>query len=79
MRNQDFTNCEGVIKVIERKPYYTAEDVMKLLGISRSHAYKIIRGLRKDLIDAGKINKMYPAGKVPKMFFDKQFGIGRSD
>jgi predicted HTH transcriptional regulator len=76
---EDFTNCEGVLKVIKKRPYYTAEEVMELLGVSKSHAYKIIRELRKDLIKAGKINQMYPAGKVPKMYFDKQFGIGRSD
>lgn len=37
---EDLENRPGVIKVIHSKPYYTVEDVMSLLGVSRSKAYK---------------------------------------
>lgn len=71
----ELENAPGVLRVIKKKPYYSCEDVMELLGVSRSKAYKLIKGLRDELIKAGKINSMYPSGKIPKMYFDKQFAI----
>ncbi len=76
---QDLAHCPGVIKVIRTKSYYTYQDVMELLGVSKSKAYQIIKNLRADLIKAGKINEMYPTGKVPKVYFNKQFAIERSE
>ena len=49
--------------------YYTAKDVMELLGVSRAKAYKIIKKLNEDLmkqgyiVTAGKISKKYLAEK----------------
>lgn len=73
----DLNNKPGVIRVIESKPYYDAADVMGLLGIGKTKAYEIIKGLRDQLIAEKEINSMYPYGKVPKDFFDKQFCTGR--
>ena len=76
---EDLENRPGVIKVIHSKPYYTVEDVMGLLGVSRSKAYKIIKALRDQLVADGKINALYPAGKVPRVHFDRQFCTGRRE
>ena len=49
--------------------YYTAKDVMELLGVSRAKAYKIIKKFNEDLmkqgyiVTAGKISKKYLAEK----------------
>ncbi len=76
-QKESLENMPGVIRVIQTKPYYTCQDVMELLGVSRSKAYQIIKSLRAQLIAEGKINSMYPSGKVPKKFFDKQFCTGK--
>ncbi|MBO5610621.1 MAG: ICEBs1 excisionase [Eubacterium sp.] len=77
MNVNDLENRPGVLKVIKSKPYYTAADVMELLGVGKTKAYDIIKALREQLIAEGKINSMYPTGKVPKKFFDKQFATGK--
>lgn len=63
----------GVLKEItaEDKSYYMASDIMTLLGISKSKAYDVIRTMRKECIDAGKLTKAYPAGRIPKKYFDE--------
>ena len=43
----------------------TAEDVAKELGVSKGHAYKLIRELNGELKKAGYL---VIAGKVPKAF-----------
>ena len=35
---------------MEKKIFYNVEDVMTMLMISKSHAYKIIRELNQDLV-----------------------------
>ncbi len=50
--------------------FYTVSDVMALLGVSQSKAYKIIQDLNKELKDKGYITV---AGKVPKKFFLEKF------
>lgn len=67
----------GVIRVISKKDrnYYDVVDVMELLGVSDSCAYKIMRQLREELIAEGKIIDNYPKGKVPKKYFDARCGI----
>lgn len=47
-----------------------AEDVANELGISKAHAYKIIRQLNAELENAGFI---VVAGKVPRAFWEKKF------
>lgn len=58
----------GVLKEItaEDRSYYMASDIMALLGISKSKAYDVIRTMRKECIDAGKLTKAYPAGRIRK-------------
>lgn len=67
----------GVLKVItkEERNYYTAEDVMKLLGVKQTKAYDIIRSLRTELIASGRLIEEYPAGRVPKKYFNSRCGI----
>lgn len=65
----------GVIKVIKRKSYYKPTDVMELLGVSRSYAYKIVKKYRAELEEKKKISSAYPPLKVPRLHFDKDFAI----
>lgn len=50
--------------------YYTANEVKEMLGISRGHAYKIVKKLNDELEKQGFI---VVAGKVPKKFFAEHF------
>ena len=47
----------------------TAEDVATELGISKGHAYKLIRQLNEELENSGFI---VVAGKVPRAFWEKK-------
>ncbi len=46
--------------------YYSASDVMEMLGISKAQAYKIMKRLNEELANNGYI---VVAGKVPKKYF----------
>jgi hypothetical protein len=48
----------------------SATDVADELGISKGHAYKIIRQLNEEL---GKLGYLVVAGKVPRAFWEKRF------
>lgn len=48
----------------------TANDVADELGISKGHAYKMIRQLNEELEKSGFI---VVAGKVPRAFWEKKF------
>ena len=48
----------------------TAQDVVDMLGISKGHAYKIIRQLNKELADSGYI---VVSGKIPRAYWDRKF------
>lgn len=50
--------------------YYTANEVMEMLGISRGHAYKIVKQLNEELAGKGFI---VVAGRVPKKYFAEHF------
>lgn len=50
--------------------FYQVEDVMKLLQVSKSKAYKIMQSLNKELNAKGYLTV---AGKVPKKFFSEKF------
>lgn len=57
--------------------YYTVDDVIKMLGVSKSVAYRIIRELNEDLKASGYI---IIAGRVPKKWLhDHYYGIGEMD
>lgn len=50
--------------------YYTANEVMEMLGISRGHAYKIVKRLNEDLAKEGFI---VISGRVPKRYFAEHY------
>lgn len=55
---------------MNRNYMITAQDVVNMLGVSKGHAYKIIRQLNKELADNGYI---VVSGKIPKAYWDKKF------
>lgn len=69
-------NRNGVLRVLhnEDRNYYLVDDVMKILGVSRPKAYKVIRALREELISGGKLIEEYPCGRIPKKYFDARCG-----
>ena len=60
---------KGVI-AIEKKLYFTADDVAGLLRISKSRAYKIIRQYNAELESKGYLTL---AGKVARKYFAKKW------
>ena len=46
------------------------DEVSKELGVSKGHAYKVIRELNEELSEKGFI---VVAGKVPKAYWEKKF------
>ena len=53
--------------------YYTAQEVMELLGISRAKAYKLVKELNEELAAKGYI---VTAGKIPKKFLaERLYGM----
>lgn len=65
---ETLTSAPGVI-LVPGKYYFGAEEVMEYLGCKNNKAYEIIRGLRKELIDSGKLYPGVPLGKVPRKYF----------
>ena len=59
---------------VQNKTYITAKEYAEMLGISKGHAYKIIRVLNNELKKDGYI---VFSGKVPKDYFNKRcYGYG---
>lgn len=55
-----------------RDMFYFVEDVMKMLGLSRSASYKIIKKLNVELDGKG----IYTIdGRVSCRYFDQRFGL----
>ena len=48
----------------------TAQDAVEMLGVSKGHAYKVIRQLNKELEDSGYI---VVSGQIPRAYWDKKF------
>ena len=48
----------------------TAADVAEALGISKSHAYKLIRDMNDELLKNGY---MCVAGRIPRPFWESKF------
>lgn len=67
----------GIIQIIpnENRNYYKVNDVMQLLGVEQSKAYGIIRSLRRELIESGRLLEEYPVGRIPKSYFNLRCGI----
>lgn len=55
---------------MEKKKFITPEEVAEELGISKSHAYKILRELNKELKAMGFITI---SGKVSRVYFEEKF------
>ncbi len=62
----------GVVKTLgpDDRSYYTAEEVQSLMGVSRDKAYTMIRSMRQECIDSGKLTGAYPTGRIPKKYFN---------
>ena len=54
------------------RSYYDVNEVMDMLGCKQDKAYKIMRVIRQEIIKEGKLIADYPAGKVPKKYFDER-------
>ncbi len=65
-----------IVERLPKKPYYTAAEVQNILGVSRDKSYKIVRGLREELVAKGKLTDEYPKGKIPRRYFDEKCMIG---
>jgi hypothetical protein len=52
------------------KLFLTADEVAEMLGISKAHAYALIRNCNEELRADGYLTV---AGKVPKKFFGKKY------
>jgi len=52
--------------------FYSVEDVMRIMGIGKTTAYKRIRELNAEL---AKKNKAVVKGKVPKAYFHERFEL----
>ena len=52
--------------------FYFVDDVMQLLGFSRSKSYTIISELNKELAEQGK---MVFDGRVSKRYFTERLGL----
>ena len=67
----------GVIKKLnpEDRSYYTINDVSAALGCSRAKACTMIKYVREQYIASGKMTPVYPAGKIPKKFFNECTGM----
>ena len=63
----------GIVKELDssNRSYYKADDIVKLLDVSQSKAYNMIREMRQECIDNGKLTKANPNGRIPKKYFDE--------
>ena len=62
--------------MVEKQSFMRAEDVAKELGISVSHAYKIMRELNQELKEKGYL---IIAGRVNRKFFMEKFCYGGTE
>lgn len=55
-----------------RDMFYFVEDIMRLLGYSRSKSYKVIASLNRELEAKGKCTC---EGRVIKRYFNERYGL----
>ncbi len=55
---------------MKEKIYYSAEDVAKMLGVSKGKSYKILREMNQDLEKKGFLTI---AGKIPVEYFEEKW------
>lgn len=65
-------------KLMEQELFITAMEVKEMLGISKSHAYKIVRDLNKELKAKGCLTI---AGKVSRVCAptERLYGFDKAD
>ena len=56
--------------MIDKKLFITAAEMAEILGVSKAHAYKIIRKLNEELKNDGY---MTVTGKVSQKYFAEKF------
>ena len=61
---------------MQRTAYMTVVEVAETLGISKSHAYKIVHQLNQELKDKGFITI---AGRINRRYFNEKVCYGGSD
>lgn len=50
--------------------YFTAAEVQEMLGVSRGHAYKVVKNLNEELKEKGYI---VIAGRIPRKYFAQKY------
>ncbi len=55
--------------------YCGMKEVMDILGCKEDKAYRLIRSLRKELIDSGRLTAEYPSGKIPRKYLMERLMI----
>ena len=58
------------------KLYLDAEEAAEMMGVSKSHAYKIMRQMNRELKEMGFI---VVAGKVNRKYFLEKIGYGETN
>lgn len=58
------------------KPIYNVKDVMKILGVGETYAYKVIKTLNKELQKEGYLTVR---GKVNAKYFNERYMIDSVD
>ena len=54
----------------DKKLFFTAAEVAKILGVSKGHAYKLIQKMNNELSDKGYL---VVAGKIPVRYFEERY------
>lgn len=62
------TTAPGVISAAGSY-YIGVDEVMRYLGCKENKAYEVIRALKHELVETGRLTPAYPKGKVPKKYF----------
>lgn len=61
---------------MKEKIFISAEEVSKILGVSKPYAYKLIKQMNEELKEKGFITV---AGKVSRRYFEEKFYGMRGD
>lgn len=60
---------------MQKQSFMRADEVAQELGISKSHAYKVIHGLNEELQEKGYLTI---SGRVNRNFFMEKFCYGKT-
>ena len=71
------TAANGVIEEVTSKHrnYYNTEEVMNLMGCSKSKAQRVCKQVKTELVNKGILRDWYMPGQVPKDYFNEMIGI----